>query len=165
LAQSWLANGNILIREGKHDEASALLDSAERLISDKPYYSLLGQITQNRAVIYGFRQRSHEAMASMERSVAYYERAGQKRYLVAGLNNLGVYLFWLGEIDRAHSNWERAARLAAELGHAPTEAMALEGLAQIDILRGDYVAAESKLKSAMEIVNAINSKWYEASRP
>jgi len=162
LAQSCLANGIVLIREGKYEEAVTVLESAERLISDKPYYSLLGQILQNLAVINGFQQRSHEAMAFQERSVFYFKRAGQQRFLVAGLNNLGFYLFSLGEVDRAQSEWKQAVELAHEIGYLPTEAMALDGLSQIDTLQGNYDAAREKLQSALAILANIKSKWYEA---
>ncbi|HZS43938.1 MAG TPA: sigma 54-interacting transcriptional regulator [Blastocatellia bacterium] len=162
LAQSYMVKGNVLLHEGKHDDAILAFESAERLISDKPYYSLLGRILQNRAVADGMRYRCREALVYEERSIAYFERAGQQRSLIRGLNNLGCNSFFLGEIDRAESEWQRASELANELGYPLADANALDGLAQINILRGEYLVAEEKLRKALEIVGRMKSKWYEA---
>jgi tetratricopeptide (TPR) repeat protein len=161
LVQSYLSHGTVLIREGKHEEALVLLESAERLIGDKPYHSLLGHIMQNRAVLNGVQQRVHEAMEYQERAVACFERTGQRRHLLISLNNLASCLFSLGEIDRAKSEWERAVQIAREFGQASWEAMILEGLAQVDILRADYSAAEENLQSSLSILTDLKFKWYE----
>jgi len=42
LALSYLAKGTVLLREGKHDEATGILESAERLIQDDGDYGISG---------------------------------------------------------------------------------------------------------------------------
>ena len=59
------------------------------------------------------------------------------------MSTLGMTMWQLGEVDRAHELVEQAIRRATELGHSTSMAFPLQWKSELAILRGDAAAALS----------------------
>jgi tetratricopeptide (TPR) repeat protein/predicted Ser/Thr protein kinase len=93
-----------------------------------------------------------EAVAALRDAHAAANRMGLHNVVASSLNNLGIALARLGELDEAMYTESAASRLAAQQGDRRVEGASRHYLATIHMLRGELHHAEGEATAASELL-------------
>ncbi len=145
--------------EGQFESALENYEQALKLIGEHPATFILGKIYSNMAGVCVFLKRPHDGVEFLQKAIGYYERTQHKNLAAIGYNNLGVNLVLLGKWDEAQEALERALAIAAE-SDEQNEAMILDSLGELRMLRGDLGEASEYLGQAVAMANEKGNKWY-----
>ena len=151
---------------GRFQEAMASLRQAERLAALVHADDVLARVYGNQANVALFEHRHEQALSLAERSVALYEAHGCGYGLAGALATLGQVCVPLGHLARAETALNRALEVRGPIQYHETTGAVFDTLAQINLVRGQYDAAEECLARASDAYGAYGrqtSRWYEWS--
>lgn len=141
LGYLWYAAG--LYREGC-DWCRALLDD-NPVLSDEIHAGVLHSYA---SVLSGDGHPDLCIDISVEQ-VAIRRRLGDPARLAAALNNLGIHMTDVGELDASSAVFDEAAELYRELGKSAELALVYCSLGYSQMVRGDYGDAEATYRDAL----------------
>jgi DNA-binding NtrC family response regulator/tetratricopeptide (TPR) repeat protein len=163
LAESYINIGYITAYEGDYQGGVNSLSQALTIIGDKDEHDLLGRAYMYIAIGYDHLGSTGRALASWEKCIDHFSRAGNASYLAINRNNFADKLIWLGE-------WERAEQLLTQSIEALREMSpvnyggAVDTMAQLCLLRGDIEAADRLLDESLRVLTATKTgEWAEVS--
>ena len=101
-------------------------------------------------------QGQHEAALALNREIeVVYRRLGDRPMLARVINNTGAFLLALGRRDDATRAYEQAAHMHLESGNLGDAAISLLNWAEILLDRGDVKQAQTHLRRAGELLDAL----------
>lgn len=160
-------SGVALAQEGRLDEAMTALRQAERLATLAGADDVLATVCGNQANVAMMQHRHEQALALAERSVALQEQAGSPHGLAVALASLGQICVRVGNLERAAEVLTRALEISSpESFRRETRGAVFDTLAQIQIIRGEYDAAQASLEQASDAYGEYGlqaSRWYQWS--
>jgi tetratricopeptide (TPR) repeat protein len=95
------------------------------------------------------------AIEQYKEAAAAFRRAGDRNREAGATNNIGLFYFWLGEIQAAFEHGERALSIWREIGDQRGEARALNLLGQVHASSGEAEKALDAHRRALEIRRAL----------
>lgn len=117
--------------------AQRLIAKGNRLLAQRTAESRLGAIEQ------------------YKEAATVFRRAGDRNREAGAINNIGLFYFWLGEIQAAFEHGERALSLWQEIGDQRGEARALNLLGHVHASSGEAEKALDAHRRALEIRRAV----------
>ncbi len=159
-------SGIMLAQTGRYAEATAALRQAERLAQAIQADDLLAMVCVNQANVALMLHQYEQALALAERAVTVNEGLGIGHGLAVSLATLGQICVWLGDLERAEHHLNRALEVRSPVQYHETTGAVFDTLAQIHLIRGQYVTASDFLQRAGEAYGAYGrqtSQWYEWS--
>ena len=161
LAESYFAVALVELFEGEYEPALEHLEQVLKLVGDHPAAYLLGMTYTNLAAVCIFTRRVNDGLSHLEKAVTYYETTEHKTNAIAGYNNLGVHLMFLGDWTRAENELKKALELAESLDSRSAKLpMVLDSLGELKILQGAPAEARTFLEKAVEIAEEHQNQWY-----
>jgi len=163
LAESHLWIGYITAYEGNFRGALQSLNQTLAIVGNRDdQHDLLGRCYMYLAIAYDNIGSTDKALASWEKCLTHFDRAGNRIHYAINQNNLAVKLIWLGEWARA----EELAKQAIEaLGDSPgiaQYASVLDTLARVYVFQGRLEEADVLLARSLELINSIKTgEWVE----
>ena len=95
------------------------------------------------------------AIEQYKEAATAFRRAGDRNREAGAINNIGLFYFWLGEIQAAFEHGERALSLWQEIGDQRGEARALNLLGHVHASSGEAEKALDAHRRALEIRRAV----------
>jgi len=164
LAESYINIGYINAREGDFRNALNAVKQGVTIIGNRDTPDLLGRAHWYLGIIYDNLGDIDEGLASSEKCMTYYRRAGDYRSLATNENNHAMQLIRLGDWTRAEEFSKRAIEVLGRVGSVAGYGGAYDTLAQLYLLMGRLDEADSLLEKSIEILATIrNGEWAEAS--
>jgi DNA-binding NtrC family response regulator/tetratricopeptide (TPR) repeat protein len=166
LALCHSLSGIVFAQSGRSDEAMAALRQAEQLATVAQAEDVLALVCGNQANVALMRHRHDQARVLAERAVTLHERAGSLHGLAVALASLGQIYVRLGDLQRAEQALRRALEVRSPVQFHETAGAVHDTLAQIHLIRGEYDAAENRLRQAGEAYGTYGHhapRWYEWS--
>ncbi|HEY0083551.1 MAG TPA: tetratricopeptide repeat protein, partial [Pyrinomonadaceae bacterium] len=163
MAESYRGLALECIYEGAYEESLEYYEQALKLVGDHPAPFMLGKIYATMAGACWFLKRPQDGIRYLEKAIDYYERTDQRANAIDGYNNLGINLILVGDWARAQIVLERALALASEFdekGAKAKEAMILDSLGELYMLRGNLLKAQEHLQLAVRLSDDHGNKWY-----
>jgi transcriptional regulator with PAS, ATPase and Fis domain/Tfp pilus assembly protein PilF len=163
MAESYRGLALECIYEGAYEESLEYYEQALKLVGDRPAPFMLGKIYATMAGACWFLKRPQDGIRYLEKAIDYYERTDQRANAIDGYNNLGINLILVGDWARAQIVLERALALASEFdekGAKAKEAMILDSLGELYMLRGNLLKAQEHLQLAVRLSDDHGNKWY-----
>lgn len=165
LAGVNLGLGVAASHEGRYEAAINNFEQVIQLVGTHPAVHLLGRAYNGLAGACWFLRRPHDGIRYLEQAVSYYEGTEHKTNAVYGYNNLGINLILVGQWGQAQQALERALAICQEIEGGDTQqpilaAAVLDSLGELQLLRGDLVAAEQLLEDALRLATQSGNKWY-----
>jgi eukaryotic-like serine/threonine-protein kinase len=111
IVTSLLLLGFVLPFVGRADDAEVCLERALALCQSKADELHLGAVYNNRSCLWIARNDQRRALDDMDRARAYARRLGISNLERMVELNLGIYLYWLGELEAAAPHIERLIQL------------------------------------------------------
>ena len=102
-----------------------------------------------------FSARYDQAIPWYEQSIALCERHGYRYVAALGRHNLGICYFRLGDYDRALQIYSDVQRDYAASGDVAGQEKCLGDVGNVHLLRGDYTAAASSYRKALELARQL----------
>ncbi len=134
-SEVWNNLGTLYYDQKRYSEALAAFDKA----LENPLYLYPERVYNNRGLVFEAMGRREEAVGAFRKAIEY----GRGIYLPS--QNLGRLYFKEGEIDRAESLMQEAARLCAECAEPRFY------LGEIYLKRGDDAKAEAQFKQGAAV--------------
>ncbi|GAB4125414.1 MAG: hypothetical protein OHK0045_05820 [Raineya sp.] len=137
-----------LQKEYKNDLALAKMIEAEQFFLDNQlhFYWNWVELQNNLAFIY-YRSENYDSAEKhwLKALEKVQEMQWQDRNIVSSINSLGLAQTKQGKYEEAAKNFSKSSNLAQKIGDSIWIAIPQGNLAEIDLLRKDYPAAEKKL--------------------
>jgi tetratricopeptide (TPR) repeat protein len=105
--------------------------------------------------------QSRRAVPLLERHNALWEKAGDKKKLAIGLENLAYQQILLGELAAAEKNLRRSIELCREIKHEFSEAVGHQELARVLAHRGVFDESAQELNTAEEMLHRLGQTQAE----
>ncbi|HEV8482980.1 MAG TPA: sigma 54-interacting transcriptional regulator [Blastocatellia bacterium] len=163
LAESYINIGYITAYEGDYRSGVTSLNQALTIIGDKDEHDLLGRAYMYIAISYDHLGSTSRALESWEKCIDHFSRGGNATYLAVNRNNYADKLLWLGEWDRAEQMLQQsidALRTLSPVNYGG----ALDTMAQLCLLRGDFEEADRLLAESLGVLSSTRTgEWCEVS--
>jgi hydrogenase-4 transcriptional activator len=161
LSESYFAVALVELFEGEYEPALEHLEQVLKLVGENPAAYLLGMTYTNLAAVCIFTRRVNDGLSHLEKAVEYYETTEHQTNAIAGYNNLGVHLMFLGDWTRAETELRKALEIAENLDSRSAKLpMVLDSLGELKILQGKLSEARKLLEKAVEIAEEHQNQWY-----
>ncbi|MCI0487063.1 MAG: sigma 54-interacting transcriptional regulator [Blastocatellia bacterium] len=161
LAEIYINIGHINAFEGDYRNARHSLKQALTMIGDREEHGLLGRAYMYLAVTYDNMGSTEKALASWEKAIDHFGKAGNANYLAINRNNLADKLIWLGEWERAEHLLKQAIEVLSKTS-AANHGGAIDTLAQLYILQGKLDEADLLLEESIRVLASIKTgEWVE----
>ncbi|MER3430997.1 MAG: hypothetical protein C4324_08145 [Blastocatellia bacterium] len=147
-------------QEGRSERSIEYFQLGIEIIGDRSAPFMLGKIYTDLSGAYWFLRQPKKGIECLERSVEFFEKTEHVLNSVIAYNNLGINLMLIGEWQRAERMIRRSLELALPTKHAHIAGI-LDSLGELNILRGEYEAAERNLSEAVSIARRQGRLWYE----
>jgi tetratricopeptide (TPR) repeat protein len=147
---------------GELEEASAALHAALDLATEDDDPLVLAQATNNLGAIANLRGRHEDALWHYRLAIPTLQRIGQRQRLANVYHNLGITFRDTGELEEADEHERRAIEYATESAVPRLAAMGRVGRAEIALLRGDAVLAETTARLVIEELQSLGDPLNEA---
>ena len=164
LAESHINIGYINAREGDFRSALNAVKQGVTIIGNRDTPDLLGRAHWYLGIIYDNLGDIDEALASSEKCMEHFRRAGDLRSLATNKNNHAMQLIRLGDWSSAEELAKDAIEELGRVGSVAGYGGAYDTLAQLYLLMGRLDEADGLLAKSIEILATIrNGEWAEAS--
>jgi len=127
------------------DRAQAVADDLNNLY-DQAYVKLIASLYHS-----GFGYSS-STQDDLETALEVFEKAGDHRRTGETLATLAILVGFQGNLARSEALYDQLLSMAVKRGNELFEAWALVGLAELNLVRGDFESAVGKLKRAREML-------------
>src|SRR5262249_15963986 len=164
LAESHLYIGYITAYEGDFRGALQSLKQTLALVGNREEHDLLGRCYMYMAIAYDNLGSTDKALASWDKCLSHFERAGNRIHYAINQNNLAVKLIWLGEWSRAESLARQPMEVLRDSPSIAQYASVVDTLARVYVLQGKLDEADQLLAHSLEVINSIKTgEWVEIS--
>lgn len=164
LAESYINIGYINAREGEFRTALQSVKQALTIIGNRDQPDLLGNAYWYLAIAYDNLGEIDKAIASWQKCIESFERAGNPRNLATNQNNYAMQLIRLGEWTRAEELAKRSIKALEQVNSAAAYGGAHDTLAQLYLLMGRLDESDALLKKSLELLRSTkHGEWAEAS--
>lgn len=154
---AWLGDlGNIYSMQGEYKKAIEYYERHLQIAREIKDERGEGHALANLGVSFAFLGDTAKALENYHQFRDLAVRRGDRRDESQALLNIGLAYYDLGELDQANTCLEAALLIANELGDPLTQALAMGGLADIDIDQKVFHAAIQTLQNALEILKNIH---------
>jgi tetratricopeptide (TPR) repeat protein len=147
---------------GELEEAKTALQVALDMATQDDDPLLLAQATNNLGAIANLQGRREDALWHYRLAIPILQRIGQRPRLANVYHNMGITFRDTGDLEAADEHERRAIEYATESGVARLVAMGRTGRAEIALLRGDALLAETTARMAIEDLKALGDPLNEA---
>jgi tetratricopeptide (TPR) repeat protein len=166
-----LGRAHVLNETGRHPEALGACDHILHVLATHPPSDLNGDAAlelqaaaeQNRGLCFELTGRWLQALEAYAHAEAVYSRLGDTASIGEILNNRGLVLLALGRIAEAQGAFRDAIAMLDE-DDRPLRALAMNGLAETLLARGEYVACLATLADAKSLLSDIDAPMPELDR-
>ena len=156
------ARGALALVSGRIDEGADYFTQGLLAASRDTDDLTVGRCANNLGIIANLRGRHAEALGSWEIGVAAFHRAGQRLGVAECRHNLGIAHRQQGALDRALAEAGHAVDEAKALRDQGLLAMAVRGIAEIRLARGERQRARADLDQVREIRRRVPDRVQEA---
>ena len=147
--------------ESKYEACLENFQHALKLVGDRPALYMLGKIYADMSGVLWFLKRPQEGIASLEKSISYFERTEHKSNAANCYNNLGINQLLIGNWERAQKSYRTALELATAVDENSGQvAMIHDSIAELKMLRGDYEEALNHLEQAIQLSLKLDRPWF-----
>ncbi len=146
--------GNVRMRQGRLEEASAVYEEAIGVLEDAEAPKLLAAAWNNLGAVRESREDLEGALRSYQKALPLKESAGDRKGAAILMHNIGHIHAEQGQIRTGFGFLAKARRLVWKQGEIPVQAQVLCTLAGLQIDRGRYRAAMRWLEKAVELAGA-----------
>jgi tetratricopeptide (TPR) repeat protein len=88
----------------------------------------------------------------LETALEIFQKAGDRRRMGETLATLAILVGFQGDLDRCASIYGQLLSMAVKRGNELFQAWALVGLAELDLIRGEFESAVGKLEAALQLL-------------
>ncbi|MBX3693362.1 tetratricopeptide repeat protein [Dokdonella sp.] len=149
--QALVGQGILAWREGRLDDAQALITSAAALFNGDNDGLRRAAVEGNLGSLAALRGNFDDAEAALRRSLSAFEQAGQQAEIARVSKNLGILALDRGRHDEAAAWITRSLEIRQALGQEHDLAQSLAAMASIDMARDRPVAAQASYARAAAI--------------
>jgi putative nucleotidyltransferase with HDIG domain len=149
-------------QRGSLDEAEGLYLTAQQCAERTGDERLVAMIAQNRGVVAAVRGEFSRALVHYRDSMRAYRRLGLVPQLCGVLNNIGMVYTDLGQWDEADRAFRDALDTAKTAGDVVTRVLIDVNVAELAIVREDFVAARTVCAASLRRARSIGDKTVEA---
>jgi tetratricopeptide (TPR) repeat protein len=147
---------------GELEEANAALHAALDIATEDDDPLVLAQATNNLGTIANLQGRHEDALWHYRLAIPTLQRIGQRQRLANVYHNLGITFRDTGDLEEADEHERRAIEYATESAVPRLAAMGRTGRAEIALLRGDAVLAETTAQLVVEELKSLGDPMNEA---
>jgi predicted ATPase len=163
-ARGLIANTYVMARffSGHLDSVEAFMPDLERIAAesdDRWVRAITGVV---KGEVAQFRGRAHEAEALFAASAADFEAEGDRFAYALTITEASELAEMIGEYDRAAALLRRGIALAAEVGFSGHPLAMKARLGNIEVLRGDLVAAQRHHEELIDDAVAGGVTWLQS---
>ena len=153
-ALAWLARG-----QGDYNHARALCEESLALSSDLGYLRGVADAKLLMAqILFDTQAALNIARLQVESVLDLYRQVADKEGIAACFHLLGQIALLQGDIEEAHSWFERSVEQHKELGHLAGMAWAVSGLARVAFIQGDLIEAYSSYEESLALARALGDQ-------
>lgn len=164
LAESHLAIGYITAYDGDFRGALQSLKQTLAILGNREEHDLLGRCYMYLAIAYDNLGSTKKALASWEKCLAHFDRAGNQIHYAINQNNLACKLIWLGDWERAEDLAKQALEVLRDSPSIAQYASVVDTLARLYVLQGKMDEADTLLDQSLQLLNSIKTgEWVEIS--
>ena len=138
-------------QQGEYDKAEALYIEARTYAIDAGETRLAAMAAQNLGVISMVRGDHEKTLRHYRTSLAEFRTLGAPREVLIALNNMGMLCTDLERWDDAARALEEGVQIAEALGDITTRILLEVNRADLEIARGDFVAARGACELALSL--------------
>jgi LuxR family maltose regulon positive regulatory protein len=153
LAHAWtlLVNEQHEMAEARLKETESACQALASQLQGLERQALLGEVTVIRANIARFQE---DLPRAIELSRHALEQLPEANLFLRGLAaaNLGIVYRYRGDVQAAHQAYTEAWSISEQTHHVVTAVLALQGLAQLEVLKGHLRQAHAILQQALQFV-------------
>jgi predicted ATPase len=163
-AEGWLAvllarQGSLLQRARQHEEALAVLERSQALLSGMDEPLEMGFCLIGLGGVHLRRKDFEQALAAARQAQALFEHGGSPDGLSYALYLQGLIFDRMGEFEVARPLVERAVNAARQSGNPRRMIAPLNLLGDIACSQGDYATAERNFVDALEISRQLDDRF------
>ena len=159
-AQTALAD--IARKQGRFDEAVALLDAARTGFEDAGDHSGIARVQHLLGTVAAQQGDYDTAEKSYERSLAIRESLGDKASMGSLLSNLGIIAEYRGDYEASRAFHERAMALRTETGDRRAIAISATNLGMIALAQKHFDEARQFFDRCMLLTREVGDVWMAA---
>jgi DNA-binding NtrC family response regulator/tetratricopeptide (TPR) repeat protein len=164
LAESHLAIGYITAYDGDFRGALQSLKQTLAILGNREEHDLLGRCYMYLAIAYDNLGSTKKALASWEKCLAHFDKAGNQIHYAINQNNLACKLIWLGDWERAEDLAKQALEVLRDSPSIAQYASVVDTLARLYVLQGKMDEADGLLDQSLQLLNSIKTgEWVEIS--
>jgi diguanylate cyclase (GGDEF)-like protein len=138
-------------QQGEYDKAEALYIEARTYAIDAGETRLAAMAAQNLGVISMVRGDHEKTLRHYRTSLAEFRTLGAPKEVLSALNNMGMLCTDLERWDDAARALEEGVQIAEALGDVTTRILLEVNRADLEIARGDFVAARGACELALSL--------------
>ncbi len=161
-AESYIAWGRVLWRQGSYDDARKQLEKAlpparsadDRLAEAKSLYYL--------GHSYLYQDERDPAREYYQQALDLYRQLGQRQGEADSLNMLGVINYELGDLPAARDHYEQVLTIFHTIGDQRGESIVLSNLANVYCDLGNFERSYTYQEQALLLRQSIGDRWGEA---
>jgi tetratricopeptide (TPR) repeat protein len=158
-ASCQTAMAEVARKQGRFDEALALLDRASREFEAGGEKSGVGKVQHLVGTIAAQRGEYEKAVENYEASLVIRERLGDKASMGSLLSNLGIVAEYRGEYERSRALHERALALRTEIGDRWAIGNSTNCLGMVAVLQKHYAEARDWFQKSIQINREVGDTW------
>lgn len=141
---------------GHHDEAISVGENAKRRLEKLSDRHNAGKVDINLGNLYCQRGNYRLAINRYQAACLIFQELGNAQYETASSLGLADSLLRVGELDQAYERYRHVLLKSIKHGLQRDEALALESLALLDLVRGRYSQALKLLEEARQKYEALS---------
>ena len=150
-------------RQGRYDEAAALLATAATIFGEVADDAGLGQVHHLAGTLAAQQGDYDQAVERYEASLEIRTRLGDDASIGSLLSNLGIVAEYRGDYDVSRGYHERALAIREAIGDRWAIAVSLTNLGTIAVNQGDDLEARARLEEAMRLSREVGDAWMVAN--
>lgn len=159
MAEAYREIANSYHQEGNSERSLEFFELGIKIIGANSAPFMLGKLYTDMSGAYWFMRRPADGIASLEKSIEFFNRTEHALNKVIAYNNLGMHLVLIGDWERAEDMIRRALEIALMEDHVHAAGI-YDSLGELKILRGDLDEAEEWLEKAVEFARERKHQWY-----
>ena len=157
--EGWLRRARLLMTEGRHDAAAALLDRAEVTARGQGWTGPLAEALRAQGLLAYKRRQAPQAEGRFIEALVYFEQADDVQGMARCRHRMGDLSRVRGDLDGSLVHYEEACRLYAEAGERHGLARARFGMGQARQQMQQLTRADELLEMALSSFRAVGNLY------
>jgi len=155
LSRSYLILSEQLLRDFKLEKASSYVDKIFKLLENTKNKYLLGQVNNNRGLIYYLQGDFNSALNFLNKSLDFFRTIDNKGLIASLISNIGLIHMLRGDFDLALASFDQCLSIFEELGIQQNVAYHLNKLGSVYARKGEYDLALVYFNKTLEIMKQL----------